>query len=85
MGVRYGGAIQLSWRWTDRVRCMRSAHWPASLIYLVSSRLMKDLVSKNKVDSTQEMAVKVVLLAPHTCMHTCTQIYPHTPKRGKRR
>lgn len=72
--------VQFTWRWTDRVRRMLRAHWLASLVYLVSSRLMRD-----KIDHTQETAVKVVLLAPYTCMYTCTQTYPHTTKRGKRR
>lgn len=35
--------------------------WPAGLVYLVNSRLMRDLVSKNTVDSALGMAVKAVL------------------------
>lgn len=54
-----------------------------NLAYLVSSRLMRDLVSTKKVDSTQEMAVRVVLLAPYTCMYTYTWTYPHTKKMRK--
>lgn len=70
-GARYGGNLTVLEM--DRVRWISGLTGQPSLEYLVSSSLMRDLVSTNKVDSTQEMAVRVVLLAPHTCMYTCTQ------------
>lgn len=46
------------------------AHWPASLAYLESSRPVRELVSKNKMNSTQRMTAEVAFWNTRTDTHT---------------
>lgn len=51
------------------------SRWPVSLAYVVTSRSVRDLVSKDKVDSV--VGRQYLKLASGLHMHTCTRVHHH--------
>lgn len=68
----------------DGERWTIGAHRPAILAYLMNSRPMRDLVSKNKDDGPMGVTTKVSLCLPYpysymdTCARVCEHVSVHT-------
>ena len=65
-----------SWHNSEDVRKSElGSRWPVSLAYVLTSRPLRDLVSKDKVDSV--VGRQYLKLASGLHMHTCTHVHHH--------
>lgn len=65
-----------SWHNSEDVRKNKlGSHWSVSLAYVLTSRPLRDLVSKDKVDSV--VGRQYLKLASGLHMHTCTCVHHH--------